>query len=121
MTGPPHILIVEDEPLIRIALQDTLETAGYAVETASNASSANNLINQLGAKLGALITDIRLGEGADGWSVAHHARSILEKLPVIYMTGDSQADWETQGVEHSVLMEKPILDSALLRELSSRL
>lgn len=121
MAGKPNILVVEDEPLIRIAIQDWLESSGYRVAIAADAPAAEALIDQLGGSLAALITDIRLGDGKDGWSVARYARTILAKLPVIYMTGDSKADWEDCGVEGSILFEKPILQSQLLRELDKQI
>lgn len=121
MAGKPNILVVEDEPLIQLALQDWLEKSGYNVALAADAAAAEALIDELGSSLAALITDIRLGDGKDGWCVAKYARTRSAQLPVIYMTGDSKADWEACGVEGSILFEKPILQSQLLSELDKRI
>jgi CheY-like chemotaxis protein len=39
------LLLVEDEPLIRLAMQDALEGGGYAVLTAANGTDALALLD----------------------------------------------------------------------------
>lgn len=115
------ILIVEDDPLLRFALQQSLEEAGYLVFVASDGANAVDQLDVLGSDVDALLTDIRLGDGPDGWYIARYARSIQNALPVIYITGDSQKDWDACGVEHSVLFEKPVFEETLLNELEQLL
>ena len=101
------ILVVEDEPLIGVAVQDALESAGYQVELFS---SGNEAIDQLEVETftpSGLITDIRLRESANGWEVARRARELHPMIPVVYMTGDSAMDHSAQGVPDSVMVQKP--------------
>lgn len=106
MAGP-SILLVEDEFLIRVTLELALEDAGYGVVTAANGEQAISSFDEDPARFGAVITDIRLGHGNTGWDVARHCREVNADLPILYITGDSAADWEEQGVSGSLLLTKP--------------
>ncbi len=102
----PTILLVEDEPLIRTSISIALEEAGYGLLESDNGATAIAAIDDNDALRG-IITDIRLGSGPNGWEVARHARHRFPKLAVVYMTGDSAADWAAEGVPNSVLVQKP--------------
>jgi DNA-binding response OmpR family regulator len=78
-----QVLVVEDEPMIRMTLQDALEDAGYAVMWASDGHEAMRLLEERGKELNGLITDVKLGDSPDGWHVARHAREISPDLPVV--------------------------------------
>jgi FixJ family two-component response regulator len=54
-----------------------------------------------------LVTDIRLPGESDGWDLARRARELNAQLPVVYVTGDSAADWSVKGVPNSVVIQKP--------------
>ena len=60
------ILVVEDEPLVRLVITDALEGGGYSVLEASDGLSAIELIDRT-EQLRGLVTDIRRGVGPDGW------------------------------------------------------
>lgn len=115
----PLILIVDDEPLIAHMVEVALNDAGFQVLSVMDASEAALQIAELGARLSALITDIRLGAGANGWAVAHEARARLPLLPVVYMTGDSAADWATLGVPKSILVQKPFVGEQVLAAITT--
>ena len=101
------ILAVEDELLIAVALQDALEAAGFDVVMASAGNEAIKHLDESAEDLGALVTDVRLGDGPDGWQVARHARTLNHELPIIYTSGDSGHSWEAEGVPSSVFIQKP--------------
>ena len=100
-----------------------LEDAGFEVVTAENGKAAFEALDDDGEPFCALVTDIDLGVGPDGWAVATRARSLKASLPVIYVTGASGHLWKSNGVRDSMLISKPfhlaqILDAirALLRK-----
>lgn len=115
----PLILIVDDEPLIAHMIEVTFEDAGFQVQSVMDASEAAFQIAEIGGHLSALITDIRLGAGANGWAVAADARTCLPLLPVVYMTGDSAADWATLGVARSLLVQKPFVGEQVLAAVTT--
>jgi len=97
------ILVVEDEPLIRLDVESALEEAGFEVVGVSNASQAIAAFDLEAEKVRGLITDIRLGPGQSGWDVARHLRQANSALPVVYMSGDSAIHWGAEGVPNSVM------------------
>lgn len=115
----PTVLIVDDEPLIAIMVRETFEDAGFEVRSAIDASEAAGEVAELAGRLAALVTDIRLGAGPDGWAVAREARGRLPALPVVYMTGDSAADWTALGVPHSILVQKPFVGAQVLAAVTA--
>lgn len=115
MTDGKLLLLVEDEPLILLAVQDVLEAEGYAVVTADNGSDATAAIDVLAERTSGLITDIRLGPGPDGWEVARRARTRRPELPIVYITGDSAHEWPAKGVPRSVVVQKPFGPDQVVR------
>lgn len=114
MSAEPTILIVEDETLVRLSLVDMFEDAGFAVLEAGNASEAIELIDAYASTIAVLITDIRLGDGPDGWDVARHTRCKRDDLPIVFVSGDSAVDWSQAGFDKSVMLAKPFADGDVL-------
>lgn len=113
------LLVVEDEPLIALALQDALEGAGYRVLIAEDGLTGAAALASSMQEVSALITDIRLGSGPNGWRLAWQARAKCPALPVLYVTGDSAHEWSRHGVPGSVLLQKPFAPTRMLAELST--
>jgi CheY-like chemotaxis protein len=116
----PPLLLAEDEPLIRTSLAAALEEGGYGLVEAENGVAALEAIDGSETLFG-LITDIRLGSGPDGWEVARHARQRFPNLPVVYMSGDSAADWTAEGVPNSVMLQKPFATAQVVTAVSTLL
>ena len=121
MTTILLLLLVEDEPLIAEMMQTTLEEGGYKVILAERGSEALAAFEANRDELAALITDIRLGSGPNGWEVARHARHMKPDLPVVYMTGDSAVSWAAEGVPKSLLLQKPFATAQLVTAVSTLL
>ena len=121
MTDPdkPLLLYVEDEVLIRIAVIDGLEEAGYSVAVAKSGAQALSLLAEHNAELRGLVTDINLGNGIDGWEVARTAREAIGGLPVVYVSAASQEEWTSRGVPGSVMIAKPFATAQVVVAISS--
>jgi DNA-binding NtrC family response regulator len=102
------VLLVEDEFLIRDLIQASLEDADFNVEAAGHGGDAIKLLDGEDKSVSALITDVRLGEGPDGWAIARYARKLKPDLPVIYFSGHSAAEWPSEGVPNSIYLQKPL-------------
>ena len=121
MTGGT-ILIVEDERLIGEALKEVLEEAGFLVVLSDDWDTAMAALERDRARdLAGLVTDINLGGPRNGWDIATRAREMNPALPVVYMSGDSAADWAAHGVPHSLVLEKPFAISQVVVAVSSLL
>jgi DNA-binding response OmpR family regulator len=115
------VLLVEDEALILEIVQEALEQAGFDVRSAPSGFVALEHLSEGVAELAGLVTDIRLGEGPNGWDLARHARRGRPDLPVIYMTADSAGDWPVEGVPRSQVVQKPFAVGQIVTALSAML
>jgi signal transduction histidine kinase len=115
------VLVVDDEPTLRMLINDVLEENGYKVITAKNGLSALKYL-QSNVQIDLLITDVGLPGGMNGRQVADEARKSRPDLKVLFITGFA----ENAAVGHGHLergmqvMTKPFeMDSlaAKVREL----
>lgn len=81
-----HILIVDDEPIVRQVLSRMLSYLGYTVCIASTTATALEQIHNQPALSLALI-DLIL-DGQDGLDTARALRAIRPALPIVLMSGD---------------------------------
>lgn len=115
----PHVLYVEDDTAVLELGVNALEEGGFSVTTAVNAAGAIRQLEAEGPGFIALITDIDLPGGADGWSVARRARELFPNLPVVYVSGASAQDWASRGVPGSVMLTKPYALAQLVVAVSN--
>lgn len=80
------VLIVDDEPLVRMLVVDTLEDLGYHAVEASDGATALRVL-QSNARIDLLITDVGLPNGMNGRQVADAARELRPDLKVMFITG----------------------------------
>jgi DNA-binding response OmpR family regulator len=122
LEGSPIILVVEDDPLVRGVVEETLTDGGFEIAMVSSGENAIDLLEVQQVKYGAVVTDINLGrDRRDGWDVARRAREIDAGFPVVYMTGASADDWASKGVPNSILLTKPFAPAQLLTAVSQLL
>jgi len=100
------LLIVEDQPLLGMLMVEALEGAGFDVCLCSTGFDALTLLDTE-PQLAGLLTDVRLGDGPDGWEVARRAREKFPDLPLVYVTGDSAVDFDREAEPRSRLFQKP--------------
>jgi len=103
---PPVLIIVEDDELVRLTLADALADAGFEVLEAAEATSALALVCDR-PDIAAMLTDINLPGGIDGFALARAARRIRPILPVVYASGRFAADEGGRAVEGAVFLAKP--------------
>lgn len=61
-----------------------------------------------------MMLDVRLGGASLGWEVARRARTARPNIAIIYTTTAERGDYRREGVERSVLLQKPYtLDRAV--------
>jgi DNA-binding response OmpR family regulator len=113
------VLLVEDETLILTALKTELSDAGFQIFVAMDGSSALAELHTDINRFRAVVTDIKLGAGPDGWAVAKRARELDPEIPVVYMSGDSSNDWPSKGVPNSVMIVKPFAPAQLITAVST--
>jgi DNA-binding NtrC family response regulator len=116
------ILVVEDEAILLVDVEVTLEEGGYTVLAAANAKEALAFIDSELGEIRALVTDIDIAGGEiTGWDIAQRAREGKPDLPVVYMSGASSQDWASRGVPNSVMLAKPFAAAQLTTAVSQLL
>lgn len=83
MTGKPRILVIDDEPLVRVAIIDALLAEGYDVTGAESGKEGCKLIPE--GNFDIAITDLRLPE-IDGIEILKTAIKYSSKTKVIMIT-----------------------------------
>ncbi len=121
MTTTTALFLVEDDALIRELLEASLTDAGFEVIEVSCGTKALAEFIADAAHFRAVITDIRLGAGPDGWAVARRARELVPNMPVVYMSGDSSHEWSAKGVPHSLMVTKPFAPTQIITAVSTLL
>src|SRR5690349_2482299 len=118
MTDPVRILVAEDELVLQDFVEDALSEGGFEAEVARSGDEAFSLFKDNPRNYRALLTDIGIGAGLNGWTLARKVREIDPDFPIVYMTGSHAEDWKAQGVPNSVLIEKPFAPAQLLTAIA---
>lgn len=84
--GGETVLVVDDEPSVRMLVCETLEENGYRAIDAVDAASALRVL-QSDARIDLLITDVGLPGLANGRQMADQARLTRPQLKVLFVTG----------------------------------
>ncbi len=80
------VLVVDDEPTVRMLIAEVLEELGYAPIEAMDGPSGLKVL-QSGSRVDLLITDVGLPGGMNGRQLADAARQLRPGLRVLFITG----------------------------------
>lgn len=80
------VLVVEDEPVIRMILKDYLQGEGYHVLVAEDGEQAFKILASK-PHLDLIVTDFRLPGGISGVQIAEPAVKLRPDLKVIFISG----------------------------------
>ncbi|KFI29900.1 histidine kinase [Haematobacter massiliensis] len=94
------ILVVDDEPLIRMMTMERLEDEGYIVLEAADGPKAMRILDS-DRHIDLLVTDVGLPGGMNGRQVADAARAARPDLRILFITGYAE-----QAVLHHGDLEK---------------
>jgi DNA-binding NtrC family response regulator len=83
------LLVVDDELLLRLIAADLFEDHGFEVVLAENAEQGLKLLKNR-PEIAALITDIELPGGYNGYRLAEEARISRPELVVIFVSGKAE-------------------------------
>jgi two-component system, response regulator PdtaR len=85
-TKAPAILIVEDEPLVRLCAVEAVEASGYEVVEAANADEAIAILESR-TDIRVIFTDIHMPGSMDGLKLAHAVRHRWPPIKIIVTSG----------------------------------
>ncbi len=113
-TGTETLLIAEDEPAIRMAIQRMLEHQGYVCHVAVDGDDALRKIESLDGRIDLLLSDVVM-PNRTGPELVQRMRERYPNIPVVFMTGFASAE-EFAGdavPAHSGVLHKPFALRAL--------
>ena len=114
LASPPiHLLVVEDQELVRSVIVHALTGAGFEVSSTGAADQALRLLDASGSRYGALITDINLEASLSGLEIAKHARAINPDLPILYIAVAVPREFAAEAVANSAILRKPFTSEEL--------
>ena len=111
-----HILVVDDEPAVRRALERALRLDSYDVELAADGREALDRLAEHPAD--AVILDVMM-PGLDGLEVCRRIRSAGDRTPILMLTARDAIDDRVKGLD--VGADDYLVKPFALRELQARL
>ena len=117
--GHELVLVVEDDPSVRRALQSMLEQLGYTVRTAEEGREAIACVEKEGFKPDLLVTDVVM-PGLSGPAVAKRLSALVPDLPVLFISGyhDCGIAKDATLPAGSAFLEKPFSRYTLSKKLN---
>jgi len=107
-----HVLVVDDEPLIRRSLSEFLTLEGYAASSANNGKEALNQLKKIKADI--ILSDIQMPD-MDGLALLKEIKARKLIAPVILMTGYGTIDNAVAAIQMGAYdyITKPIIDNEI--------
>ena len=120
--GTESILVVEDEPSVRMLVRDELRKLGYQVVEAKNGVEACLLATQQAGSLQLLLTDVIM-PGMGGRELAQHLCVINPDLRTLFISGymDDVGIMAGQEEGMSSFLQKPFTPEVLARAVRNLL
>ncbi|HEY6329203.1 MAG TPA: ATP-binding protein, partial [Blastocatellia bacterium] len=117
--GSETILLVEDDPMVRVIVRDMLSVHGYNVLEASSAPDAISLFNKNGTDIRLVLTDVGI-PGKGGRGLVETLAPMLGGTKVLYMSGHPLTDIRTNRsvpIVETQYIEKPLTIPTLTRKV----
>ena len=121
MPPPPlvRILVIDDEPIVRLDAREILEDAGYVVTEAASADAAMPLLSD-GGRVEAILTDIDMPGTLDGLQLARWVDGLMPEVAIVIMSGHQLPRREDLPLK-ATFVAKPFSTSVLLQQVAEAL
>lgn len=115
----PAVLIVEDEPLIRITAADLIADAGWATLEAADAEEALELLREH-PQVQVLFTDVNMPGSIDGLKLAECVHREHPHIELVVTSGKRRIS-DDELPDDGTFLPKPYAQSELVRTLRDKL
>jgi CheY-like chemotaxis protein len=114
---PPLVLVVEDEPLMRMTAVDGLEEAGFRVREAMNADEALKILEAHSDEVQVLFTDVHMPSSMDGMALAEEVHRRWPHIRPLISSGRAQPGPD-EIPDHGRFLPKPYYGATLVHNIS---
>jgi PAS domain S-box-containing protein len=116
--GSETVLLVEDEPQVRVVVERMLSSLGYTVMVAGSADEAFAVLDAAPRQPDVLLSDLVM-RGPSGRELYEQLAGRMPSLRVLFMSGHTDDTVLRHGVQHSevAFLQKPFTRTALARRL----
>jgi CheY-like chemotaxis protein len=111
----PVVLIVEDEPLLRMMAVDMVEDAGFEAVEAADATQAVRILEKR-SDIRIVFTDIDMPRGMDGMRLAAAIRDRWPPIEIILTSGHFNAP-DVKLPVRAVFFPKPYREEQVIAEM----
>ncbi len=113
------VLVVDDEPAVRLIMQKMLEKLGHRVLTAENGVQGFAVWQQHAREVTVLVTDVTMPGGMSGLDLSQKVRELCPDLPVVFVSGYNAELFEQSSAlgEAQIFLPKPFEAADVQRAL----
>ena len=111
-----RIIVVDDEPLVRMGTADTLRDGGFAVAEGKDAADALDLLFNDAEVVVALVTDVEMPGAMNGVDLAWHTHRRRPTIALVIISG-GQRPASADMPPNTRFLAKPVSELVLLREV----
>jgi signal transduction histidine kinase/DNA-binding response OmpR family regulator len=117
-SGLETVLVVEDEPIVRLSIRDTLQLNGYCVLEAKDTQEALHFCTHHAEPIHLLITDVVM-PGMSGRALADRITALHKDMRVLFISGHPGDAIARHGVVYpnAAFLPKPFTPDALARKV----
>jgi two-component system, response regulator PdtaR len=111
------VLVVEDEPLVRMTAADELEEAGFQVLEATNADEALKVLEARSDEVQVLFTDVDMPGSMDGMALAKQVYQRWPHMLLLISSGYARPHPD-EIPDHGHFVPKPYIGATLVRHIN---
>jgi len=114
------VLVVDDQPFVRMDIAETLRRAGFHVEEASNSDEALAKLNGGSYPLRALVTDVQMPGTMNGYGLAKLVHKRFPQAAIVVISGVVRPSLGEMP-SNATFLPKPVIPESLVRAINEAL
>jgi CheY-like chemotaxis protein/anti-sigma regulatory factor (Ser/Thr protein kinase) len=117
-----HILVLDDEPAVRVGMRELLELWGCRVAACSGYEEAQRLLDDYDLDVDVIVADLRLRQHENGIETVRRLRERMGEVPALLVTGDTAPERLREAQASGLpLLHKPVSGENLKQEIVAAL
>ena len=112
------VLVVDDEPFVRMDLAESLRQAGFQVAEASNSDEALTKLNGGSYALRALVTDVQMPGTMNGYALAKLVHKRFPQAAIVVISGAVRPSLGEMP-SNTTFLAKPVIPQDLVRAIKA--